>query len=38
VISQDRLEAIVRAYVACPAFSSGSDLAGGGARFTRLRA
>lgn len=34
---QDRLEAIVRAYVA-PAFSSGSDLAGGGARFTRLRA
>ena len=33
----DRLEAIVRAYVA-PAFSSGSDLAGGGARFTRLRA
>jgi AcrR family transcriptional regulator len=34
---QDRLEAIVRAYVA-PAFASGSDLAGGGARFTRLRA
>jgi AcrR family transcriptional regulator len=34
---QDRLEAIVRAYVA-PAFTSGSDLAGGGARFTRLRA
>src|SRR3954462_14037733 len=33
---QDRLEAIVRAYV-LPAFSSGSDLAGGGARFTRLR-
>ena len=33
---QDRLEAIVRAYV-LPAFSSGSDLAGG-ARFTRLRA
>src|SRR5438270_10342851 len=32
---QDRLEAIVRAYV-LPAFSSGSDLAGGGARFTRL--
>src|ERR1700729_2049817 len=31
----DRLEAIVRAYV-LPAFSSGSDLAGGGARFTRL--
>src|SRR5437870_8034605 len=34
---QDRLEAVVRAYVA-PAFTSGSDLAGGGARFTRLRA
>lgn len=34
---QDRLEAIVRAYVV-PAFSSGSDVAGGGARFTRLRA
>ena len=34
---QDRLEAIVRAYVV-PAFSSGSDLAGGGVRFTRLRA
>src|SRR3954467_8223085 len=34
---QDRLEAVVRAYVV-PAFSSGSDLAGGGARFTRLRA
>src|SRR6201991_3143705 len=34
---QDRLQAIVRAYV-LPAFSSGSDLAGGGARFTRLRA
>jgi AcrR family transcriptional regulator len=33
----DRLEAIVRAYVV-PAFSSGSDLAGGGVRFTRLRA
>src|SRR3974390_226346 len=33
----DRLEAIVRAYV-LPAFSSGSDLTGGGARFTRLRA
>src|ERR1700759_2455209 len=32
----DRLEAIVRAYV-LPAFSSGSDLAGGGARFTRFR-
>ena len=34
---KDRLEAIVRAYV-LPAFSSGNDLAGGGARFTRLRA
>src|SRR5438445_9756683 len=34
---QDRLEAIVRAYV-LPAFSSGSDLAGGGARSTRLSA
>ena len=34
---EDRLEAIVRAYV-LPAFSSGHDLAGGGARFTRLRA
>jgi len=34
---QNRLEAVVRAYVE-PAFSSGSDLAGGGARFTRLRA
>ena len=34
---QDRLEAIVRAYV-LPAFFSGGDLAGGGARFTRLRA
>src|ERR1700721_393044 len=34
---QDRREAIVRAYL-LPAFSSGSDLAGGGARFTRLRA
>ena len=34
---QDRLEAVVRAYVQ-PAFSSSSDLAGGGARFTRLRA
>ncbi|TPQ29958.1 TetR family transcriptional regulator [Bradyrhizobium guangdongense] len=34
---QDRLEAIVRAYVV-PAFTSGSDLAGGGARFSRLRA
>jgi AcrR family transcriptional regulator len=35
--ADERLEAIVRAYV-LPAFSSGSDLAGGGARFTRLRA
>lgn len=34
---QNRLEAIARAYV-LPAFSSSSDLAGGGARFTRLRA
>ena len=34
---QNRLEAIVRAYVQ-PAFSSSSDLSGGGARFTRLRA
>jgi AcrR family transcriptional regulator len=34
---QHRLEAIVRAYVE-PAFLSSSDLAGGGARFTRLRA
>jgi AcrR family transcriptional regulator len=34
---QNRLEAIVRAYV-LPAFSSSSDLSGGGARFTRLRA
>ena len=34
---QTRLEAVVRAYV-LPAFSSSSDLAGGGARFTRLRA
>jgi AcrR family transcriptional regulator len=34
---QDRLQAIVRAYVQ-PAFSSSTDLAGGGARFTRLRA
>jgi len=33
----NRLEAIVRAYVV-PAFTSSSDLAGGGARFTRLRA
>lgn len=34
---QNRLEAIIRAYIA-PAFYSGSDLTGGGARFTRLRA
>src|SRR5258708_26689896 len=34
---ENRLEAIVRAYVQ-PAFLSSSDLAGGGARFTRLRA
>jgi AcrR family transcriptional regulator len=34
---QNRLEAIVRAYVE-PAFLSSSDLSGGGARFTRLRA
>ena len=34
---QNRIEAIVRAYVE-PAFLSSSDLAGGGARFTRLRA
>lgn len=33
----ERLEAILRAYI-LPAFSSGADLAGGGARFTRLRA
>jgi len=33
----DRLAAVELAYV-LPAFSSGSDLAGGGARFTRLRA
>lgn len=33
----DRLPAIVRAYV-LPAFSSSKDSAGGGARFTRLRA
>src|ERR1700750_243769 len=33
----ERREPIVRAYV-LPAFSSGNDLAGGGARFTRLRA
>ncbi len=34
---QNRLEAIVRAYV-LPAFSSAAIIAGGGARFTRLRA
>src|SRR4030081_1403148 len=34
---QNRLEAVVRAY-ATQAVSSSSDLAGGGARFTRLRA
>src|ERR1700759_5677836 len=34
---QDRLEGIGAAYLV-PAFSSGNDLAGGGARFTRLRA
>jgi len=34
---ENRLEAIIRAYVV-PAFTSGSDLKGGGARFTRLRA
>jgi AcrR family transcriptional regulator len=34
---QNRLEAIVRAFVQ-PAFVSSTDLAGGGARFTRLRA
>lgn len=34
---QNRLEAMVRAYVQ-PAFVSSTDLAGGGARFTRLRA
>jgi AcrR family transcriptional regulator len=34
---ENRLEAIVRAYVV-PAFTSSSDLKGGGARFTRLRA
>ncbi|MRG71373.1 TetR family transcriptional regulator [Alphaproteobacteria bacterium HT1-32] len=33
----DRLLAIIRAFVV-PAFSSRSDIAGGGARFTRLRA
>lgn len=35
--SENRLEAIVRAYVV-PAYYSSADLAGGGARFTRLRA
>src|SRR5580704_7534386 len=34
---QNRLESILRAYIE-PAFSSSGDLAGGGARFTRLRA
>jgi len=34
---ENRLESIVRAYV-LPAFLSSGDLAGGGARFTRLRA
>jgi AcrR family transcriptional regulator len=34
---ENRLEAIVRAYIV-PAFLSSGDLAGGGARFTRLRA
>ena len=33
----ERLSAIIRAYV-IPAFSSRSDVAGGGARFTKLRA
>ena len=35
--ADNRLEAIVRAYVV-PAYYSSADLAGGGARFTRLRA
>ena len=35
--SHDRLNAIIRAFVV-PAFSSSTDSAGGGARFTRLRA
>lgn len=35
--SGQRLAAILRAYVV-PAFSSSDDLAGGGARFTRMRA
>ena len=35
--AENRLEAIVRAYVV-PACYSSADLAGGGARFTRLRA
>ena len=34
---EQRLTAILRAYV-LPAFSSSDDLAGGGARFTRMRA
>jgi len=34
---ENRLEAIVRAYIV-PAYYSSADLAGGGARFTRLRA
>jgi AcrR family transcriptional regulator len=34
---KERLHAIVRAFV-IPAFSSQSDVAGGGARFTRIRA
>lgn len=35
--AENRLEAIVRAYIV-PAYYSSADLAGGGARFTRLRA
>lgn len=35
--TEDRLKAVIRAYL-LPAFSSGSDHGGGGARFTRLRA
>jgi AcrR family transcriptional regulator len=34
---ENRLEAVIRAYVV-PAFTSSSDHTGGGARFTRLRA
>lgn len=34
---EDRLRAVLRAYL-LPAFSSSEDAAGGGARFTRLRA